>query len=256
MSKFWDNHRELIEEDVTATRERVNNEPIHASKRLTNALAIEIDMIEADPQHREDFDAESLGRLAMSLKSEGQLQPVRVRFAGDRGKYVIIAGERRWRAARMAGLTSVDCVVVKERLSEADILRQQIIENAVREDLKPTEQAKAFADLMEKEGWNGKELAEQLNVSAPTVSRMLALLKLPDEVQQQVDKGKLPITKALTRNSEGNSKAKVKKKRPSRERKVSTSVGITVLLKARKYLKDEEIVIALREAIEELEKAA
>lgn len=252
---FWEKHKDVMAEDVTAERDRYVAEPIHATKRLQNAKAIAIDKIEADPQHREEFDPDGLERLARSLQGEGQLQPIRVRFASERGVYVIIAGERRWRAAKLAGLATVDCVVVEGQLTESDILRQQILENAMREDLKPTEQGKAFRDLMEKEGWNGKELAEQLNVHPSTVSRTLGLLELPAEVQGKVDRGQLSMTQAL-KARHGGAEPKPAKKRPSKEKKITTSVGITITLKARKLLKDEQVASALREALAELERAA
>lgn len=253
---FWDKNQELINEDVTGSRERRKVEPIVGTRRLTNAKSITVEQIEADSQHREEFDEESLERLANSMRSHGQLQPIRVRFDAERGRYVIIAGERRWRAAKVAGLTSVDCTVVDGDLSESDILREQIIENAVREDLRPTEQGKAFVALMEREGWNGKELAEKINVHPSTVSRAIGLLKLPEETQGKVDRGELSITQALKQEKETVTKSGKKSKRPSKEKKIRTSVGITITLKARKLLKDEQIEVALREALTELERAA
>jgi hypothetical protein len=94
-----------------------------------------------------------------------------------------------------------------------------------------------------------------LNVPS-TVSRTFALPKLPAEVQEKVDRGELPPTAAIKTSDAAAEKAKSKKPPPTRERKLTTSAGITVLLKARKYLKDDEVLRALREAIDELQRAA
>ncbi len=189
------------------------------------------------------------------MKSAGQLQPIRVRFDNARSKYVIIAGERRWRAAQIAGLKTVDCIVARGDISEEEILREQVIENAMREDLKPTEQGKAFLAVMEKEGLNGKELASKLNVHPSTVSRMVGLLSLAEDVQVKVDSGELPITRAL-KTKLGKPSEKPGKKRLLKEKRIRTTVGITITLKARKLLKDEQVELALREVLKQLQKAA
>ena len=255
MTKFWDNNRTAITEDVTSDRKRGVAEPVVGTKRLNNAKTIDVEHIEADPQYREEFNEEKLQNLASSIAKHGQLQPIRVRWDAERGAYVIIAGERRWRASKLAGLKTIDCIVAEGQLSEAEILREQILENAIREDLKPTEQGKAFQALMRQEGWNGKQLAEELHISPSTVSRALGLLKLPQDIQAKVDRGVLPIVDALKSNDKPILK-QATRKRPSKEKKIKTSLGITVTLKARKILKDEQIATALREALTQLEEAA
>ena len=261
MSNFWQKNKDNLSEDVTADRPIVSFEPIHATKRIRQAKSIEIDQIEADPQHREHFEEDALNRLAKSLRDEGQLQPIRVRFDESRGKYLIIAGERRWRAAQIAKLETVDCIVAEGALSEADILRHQIIENALREDLKPTEQGRAYQAAMEAEGLNGKQLAEKLNVHPSTISRTIGLLSLTDDVQKKVDAGDLAMTQALklkkaetTKSAASNSKAT--KKRSTKETKIKTSVGITVSFKARKNLKADEMKTALNEVLKGLSDVA
>lgn len=258
MSNFWDRNQDQIHEDVASDRDFTAVEPIHATKRLKEAKAINIDHIEADPQHREQFDQDSLERLSKSILDEGQLQPIRVRFDANRngGRYVIIAGERRFRACQMAGLQTVDCIVAEGELSDATILRQQVIENALREDLLPSEAGKAYAAAMELEGLNGKELAEKLHISPSTVSRTVGLLSLPQEVQDRVDAGDLAITKALKMNDAAEAPATKAKKRPSKETKIKTSVGITVSFKARKLLKPEEMQQAIAEVMAGLQEAA
>ena len=95
-----------------------------------------------DPgQPRTEFDPEAIDRLAASLKVRGQLQPCRVRWVEEEGRYMIVVGERRWSAARRAGLASIACVVVQDGASREDILEDQIVENALRDDLKPVEMA-------------------------------------------------------------------------------------------------------------------
>jgi ParB family chromosome partitioning protein len=106
-------------------------------------------------------------------------------------KWIIIAGERRWRATKRAGLPTIDCYFHEDELSKSEVLEQQLIENCLREDLKPIEEAKAFSMLMEINGWNGKQLAESLRLAPAKVSRTLALLKLPDDIQAQVDSGQI-----------------------------------------------------------------
>ena len=114
-------------------------------KPLRKARTIRLENLARDPdQPRQAFDAESLDRLAKSLAARGQLQPIRVRWSQEQGKYVILAGERRWRAARIAGLESLQAVVVERDLSATEILQEQLVENCLREDLQPIEQAQAF----------------------------------------------------------------------------------------------------------------
>ena len=246
---FFDRNKARLTEDVSADRSTIESEGL-TGKRLRNAKSIPIDQIEADPQHREHFDPDALHNLAASLRSEGQMQPIRVRFDSIRQKYIVIAGERRLRAARLAELASLDCIVEERAVSEAEILRQQIIENALREDLKPTEQGKAFKAAMELEELNGKELAARLNVHPSTVSRALGLLDLSADIQAKVDAGELAITKALKQKDDVTAtSSQVTAKRPTKEKKVRTSVGITVTMAARKNLQEHEIIQALEEVL-------
>jgi ParB family chromosome partitioning protein len=158
-----------------------------------NAAEIPTDKIGPDPdQPREDFDEASLARLAESLKSRGQLQPIRVRWDECRGSYVIVCGERRWRAAVKAGLPTLSCVVMEGPVSAADLLVLQLIENCVREDLKPIEQARAFKALMETHGWTVRRLAEEISLNHSSIVRALSLLDLPSSIQDQVEQGTLP----------------------------------------------------------------
>lgn len=160
--------------------------------RTRDVSLIELDRIVRDPdQPREEFEAESLQRLAASLKSRGQLQPIRVRWSAEQGVYVIVCGERRWRAAQMAGLANLSCVIVAEPLSPDELLAVQLVENAVREDLRPIEQAIAYQRLMTAKGWSARQLAGELAIHHAQVVRALSLLVLPDSVRQLVEQGGL-----------------------------------------------------------------
>jgi len=160
--------------------------------RSKDAAQIQADRIAPDPdQPREEFDPEGLDRLAESLKTRGQLQPIRVRWDEGRGLYVIVCGERRWRAARLAGLPSLACVIVDAPLTPAELLAVQLVENALREDLKPIEQARAYRQLMDQNGWSTRQIARELSVAQPQVVRALSLLNLPGDVQDRVEQGAL-----------------------------------------------------------------
>jgi ParB family chromosome partitioning protein len=157
------------------------------------AALIAVDRIVRDEnQPREDFDGEALERLADSLRERGQLQPVRVRWDEARGVYIVLVGERRWRAAKLAGMAELSCVIEPGDLTAPQRLAVQLVENALREDLKPVEQARAYRALMEANGWSGNRLAKELRVSQSAASRVLALLDLPAPAQAAVDSGAVP----------------------------------------------------------------
>ena len=151
----------------------------------------EIDITEIIPnptQPRTQFDEEALDELADSIRQLGVIQPVTVK-KGDGGKYVIISGERRWRASRMAGLTEVP-VVIKE-LSDDEAMALALIENLQREDLNAIEEAQGIKALMDTLSLTQDEAAERVGKSRPAVANALRLLKLPDSVIALVSDGKL-----------------------------------------------------------------
>lgn len=158
--------------------------------RLKSACEIRLDRIVADPnQPRVEFEPDALQRLASSLAQRGQLQPIRVRWDESLDRYIVIVGERRFRAAKLAGMTSIACVVATGNAAPEEILEDQLIENCLREDLRPIEQAKAFRALLSRLEISQRQLAERLQVSPPTITRALALLELPDAIQTSVDAG-------------------------------------------------------------------
>ncbi|WP_169979055.1 ParB/RepB/Spo0J family partition protein [Tautonia rosea] len=156
------------------------------------AAVIGVDRIVSDPdQPRREFDDEALDRLAASLKGRGQLQNVVVYWSEDLGSYVLVSGERRWRAARRAGLTTLRCKILDRKPDDSDRLSIQLVENCVREDLRPVEQAAAFRALMEANGWSTRQLADALNMAQAKVVYALGLLDLPEDLRDRVDQGEL-----------------------------------------------------------------
>ncbi|MBR4692588.1 MAG: ParB/RepB/Spo0J family partition protein [Oscillospiraceae bacterium] len=139
-------------------------------------------------QPRETFDGEKLEALADSIRTHGILQPISVRrLDGDR--YQIIAGERRWRAARMAGLTEIPARILEADDREAAVLA--LVENLQREDLNPVEQAKGLRRLIEEYGCTQETAAETVGCSRPAVTNALRLLALPEAVLAMLEDGRL-----------------------------------------------------------------
>lgn len=160
--------------------------------RIKDALSIEVERIAPDPdQPRKDFDQDALAELAASLKARGQLQPIRVRWSDAVSRWIIVTGERRYRAAVLAGLPTLACIEAKGPLTTEDILEDQLVENCLREDLKPIEQARAFKALIDRRGWSYRQLAEALHIGPASVARALALLELPEDLQGCVTAGEL-----------------------------------------------------------------
>lgn len=142
---------------------------------------IEVDLISPNPdQPRRTFDEETLEELAASIRELGVIQPLSLRDAGD-GTYQIIAGERRWRAARLAGLTSVPAYV--RTASDSEVTEMALIENIQREDLNAIEVALAFRKLIDTYSLTQERLSERLGKKRATVANHLRLLKLPAEIQ-------------------------------------------------------------------------
>ena len=166
--------------------------PEDGRTRDRQAGHMQLDRIMPDPdQPRKTFTEESLLQLAQSLKTAGQLQPIRVRWNADHAKWVIISGERRYRAAIIAGLKTIACLFVDRPLTESEIRQESLIENLLREDLRPIEAAQGYRQLIEMNGWTIQQVAEALNITKGTVSKSLSLLKLPPDIQAQVDEGKI-----------------------------------------------------------------
>jgi ParB family transcriptional regulator, chromosome partitioning protein len=190
---------------ITASLASLSSARTAGVARSKNALEVALDRIEPDPaQPREEFDPEALERLAASMKQRGQLQPVRVRWDEGRGVYVLICGERRWRAAKMAGLSTLACVVSEGQVDAGELLALQLIENCVREDLAPIEQARAYRTLMDRAGWSGNRLSQELGINQSSVVHALALLELPSDVQGHVEQGELSPSTAYELSKAGD----------------------------------------------------
>lgn len=143
-------------------------------------------IMEIEPNHnqpRKDFDEKALSELAESIEQHGVLQPLVVRPLAN-GSYQLVAGERRWRAARIAGLTEVP-VVIKE-LTDEEVIEIAMIENLQREDLNPLEEALGYRYMMDELKITQEQAAEKVGKSRPAVANALRLLKLPNEVQEMV----------------------------------------------------------------------
>jgi ParB family chromosome partitioning protein len=148
-----------------------------------------VGLIKPNPkQPRTKFDREALAGLAASIESSGVVQPLLVRPLHD-GSYELIAGERRWRAAQQAGLEKVPAVVRDSE--QAERLQIALIENMVREDLNPVEEARACAALVEDLGLSKGDLARRIGRSRPAVSNLIRLLDLPDEALDLLESGEL-----------------------------------------------------------------
>ena len=161
-----------------------------ADELLPNVVQ-EIPVGDIDPnteQPRRSFPEEAMAQLSASVKEQGILQPLLV-VEQPGGRYRIVAGERRWRAARLAGLATVPCMV-----RDMDMIRQMevsLIENLQREDLNPMEEAAAIRALMQQCGYTQETVAARLSKSRPVIANLLRLLTLPKEVAQMVREGQL-----------------------------------------------------------------
>lgn len=157
----------------------------------TSAGAVKVKLTDIEPnrdQPRKHFDEDALAELSESILKHGVLQPLLVRPMLD-GSYQLVAGERRWRASRMAGLTEVP-VVIKE-LTDAQVAELALVENVQREDLNPLEEANGYKELSEKYGYTQEEISEIVGRSRSAVANALRLLALPEEIQEMVMKGEL-----------------------------------------------------------------
>jgi ParB family chromosome partitioning protein len=164
--------------------------PEAPSLKTTGIAELPVAEIHPNPlQPRRQFSAASLQELADSLKQHGLLQPVVV-SRGSAGRYELIAGERRWRAARLAGLERIPAVL-REPEGDADQLALALIENLQREDLTPIEEARAYHHLRAELGLSQEEIARRVGKERSTVANALRLLQLPMAVQELVDGGEL-----------------------------------------------------------------
>jgi len=162
--------------------------PAGVAEAIGGLEDLPISLIRPNPQQpREHFDEESLAALAESIREVGVLQPVLVRAAGD--GYELIAGERRWRAARRVGLQTIPAIV--RVADDAAMLQQAIVENVQREQLNPLEEAAAYQQLIEDFSFTHDEVATRVGKSRATITNTLRLLQLPPTIQRYLKEGTL-----------------------------------------------------------------
>jgi ParB family chromosome partitioning protein len=171
----------------------------------TGLLEVPVNAVAPNPkQPRTRFDDEAIRALAASIREVGILQPIVVRGTGD-GTYELVAGERRLRAAKLAGMATVP--VVQRETDDADLLREALIENIHREDLNPIEQAEAFRELLDELGLKQEELADRVGVSRSHIANTIRLLGLPLDVQQLLTDDRLSAGHARPLLSLGDQEA-------------------------------------------------
>ncbi len=153
-------------------------------------IEVPVGQIDANPnQPRKSFNAAMLDELVASVKASGVIQPVIVRRQG--AGYQLIAGERRWRAARLAGLEHIPAIV--REATDAQSLELALIENLLREDLNPMEAAEAYQRLLAEFAWTQEELAQRIGKDRTSIANSLRLLRLPQEIQADLRAGRLTM---------------------------------------------------------------
>ncbi|MBR3816372.1 MAG: ParB/RepB/Spo0J family partition protein [Clostridia bacterium] len=168
----------------------------NSTEEKGGSVTVNINDIEPNrEQPRKDFDEEALSELAESIAQHGVIQPLLVRPISD-GGYQLVAGERRWRASRMAGLTEVP-VFIRE-MSDRQVAEVALIENLQREDLNPLEEARGYAQLMKDYSLTQEQVAKSVGKSRPAVANAMRILELPEEVLEFVRQGKLSAGHART----------------------------------------------------------
>ena len=170
----------------------------HDNARSDESGAVELNINELEPnraQPRKNFSDEAMRELADSIAQHGVLQPLLVRPLLS-GGYQIVAGERRWRASRMAGLMTVPALI--RELTDSEVMQLALIENLQREDLSPLEEANGYQSLMDEFGFTQEEISKTVGKSRPAVTNALRLLNLPEEVRSMLERGEMTAGHART----------------------------------------------------------
>ncbi len=176
-------------EETTAAAEKAAA-PVEHQRVPSGDAVVQLRLSDIDPnrdQPRRRFDEAALQELADSIKAVGVIQPILVRREGER--YIIIAGERRWRASRAAGMAEIPAIV--RDWDEVKRLEAALIENLQRDDLNPVEEAMGVSRLMEQCGLTQEQAAERLGKSRPAVANLIRLLTLPESILNMLREGKL-----------------------------------------------------------------
>lgn len=176
------------DDDILNNKEEKKEESKPTDSSSNQPTEIDIGLIDRNPnQPRTNFDQTALEELAASIKTHGVIQPIIVNKAGER--YTIVAGERRWRASRLAGLKTVPCIV--RNYSNQEMSEVSIIENLQRENLNPIESAKAIQSLINEFNLTQDDVADKIGKSRPVVTNTLRLLTLPEQIIALIESNKL-----------------------------------------------------------------
>lgn len=196
LSSLLGDYEEYAKEEAPAKEEKVKEKIVEkvVTKEVNKGPEeISIGLIDRNPnQPRKIFDDKALAELAQSIKTHGIIQPIIVVKKGER--YLIIAGERRWRASQLAGLKTIPCIV--REYTDREIAEISIIENLQREDLNPIESARAIKQLIEQFNLTQEVVADRIGKSRPAVANTLRLLQLEPEVLTLVEGGRLSAGQA------------------------------------------------------------
>lgn len=186
---------EPVKESKNDNKEKGNNLGDTANESSEKVYQIEIGLIDRnEDQPRKNFDEKALKELAVSIKQHGVIQPLILKKNGER--FEIVAGERRFRASRMAGLKSVPAII--KDYNKREVSEIAIIENLQREDLNPIESAKAIKNLIDEFNLTQEEVADKIGKSRPAVANTLRLLTLPEQIITLVESNKLSAGHART----------------------------------------------------------
>lgn len=203
----YDDEEEVIEQTgqkPTFTASIIKDKEI----KFTGGVSeIEVSMVDPNKnQPRKNFDEEALKELSESIKNHGVIQPIIVVQKNER--YMVIAGERRWRASKLAGLSTIPAIV--KEYTDKEIREVSIIENLQREDLNPIEAAQAIKQLMDEYGWTQDVVASRLGKSRPAIANTIRLLQLEPEVIKLIEEGKLSAGHARSLVVVTNKEAQIK----------------------------------------------
>lgn len=196
---------------------------------------VAIDQIEANPnQPRHEFDQEALEELAVSIRELGIIQPITLRQVAD-NRYQIIAGERRWRASQLAGLTSIPAYI--RTVNDENIMELALVENLQRQDLNAIEIALAYEHLLEESGMTQERISERVGKSRTAITNYLRLLKLPAQVQMALQKKVLDM---------GHARALLSLESPSQQIKlfkdiIKNNYSVRKVEELVKWIKNEEL---------------
>ena len=185
----------IVEKPVEKIVEKIVEKPVEKIVEKPIEQTLKLNLIEPNSeQPRKNFDEESLQELADSIKQYGILQPLIVQKKGNH--YEIIAGERRWRAAKLAGVTDVP-VLIRE-YDKQQTMEIALIENVQRADLNPIEEAQAFQQLIQEFHLTQEEIAKTVGKSRPAITNALRLLNLPEDMQNMLERGEMTAGHART----------------------------------------------------------